>query len=358
MPITLHDIARRARVSHVTVSNVLNRRGCEGEVSARRASIIRRIAVRMGYVPNHAARSLRLGRTHSIVLITSQAFRYPYVHEQIEKLQVELRRHYYRLHLELATTIQEGDQVLRSLTCGVCDGVIVFGVEPPWVRRLHLLRQQGMPVAAIEPPSDLPFDCIDYDRVEAIRLATDHLLQQGFSRVGIVVGKLFDGKEGLRPKLHLDGWRLALRQANGRLDGSLIFRWESGANASDLWRQIRTTRPPPTGLVCYNEQLAARLTHVICADGRRVPEDIALVALGNSWLGDLAAAPLTCVDFNHAAIARGVMNRLMKQMNHPQTPACRILVKPTLTVRESSGASESQDTWRIKATTPQRKESS
>ncbi len=88
--VSLRDIARRARVSHVTVSNVLNRVGREKEVSSRTALLIRRLAREMNYVPNQAARTLKLGKTQTIALATRNSLRYAYSHELVEGLQAQL----------------------------------------------------------------------------------------------------------------------------------------------------------------------------------------------------------------------------------------------------------------------------
>ena len=97
---SVYDIARKARVSQATVSNVLNRPHVSGEVSARTAHRIRRLAEKMDYVPHTAARSLSLGKTNNFVLATTEALYHPYVHELIEAIQKAVATRDYEVLLK------------------------------------------------------------------------------------------------------------------------------------------------------------------------------------------------------------------------------------------------------------------
>lgn len=63
---TIKDIAKRAGVSHGTVSNVLNRRG---NVSAEKIKLVEQAARELGYQPNSQASQLRSGMSRHVCVI-------------------------------------------------------------------------------------------------------------------------------------------------------------------------------------------------------------------------------------------------------------------------------------------------
>src|SRR5690348_12375167 len=69
--VTIADVAREAGVSTATVSFVLNGRGGAVAISETTQATVRAVATRLGYTPNHAARSLRSRRTGIITLLIS-----------------------------------------------------------------------------------------------------------------------------------------------------------------------------------------------------------------------------------------------------------------------------------------------
>jgi LacI family transcriptional regulator len=328
--ITLYDIAKRAKVSHVTVSNAL--RNLNGEVSERQAARIRKLATRMGYAPNLAARNLVSGRTQTVTLITTSGLRHPHVHEMIEHLQAELNLRQYHLNLEQTPNIQDMETVFRTLSRGRCDGVVVFMLSDLLRERLEGVRKKGLPVVAIDPGPDAPFDCVDYDRAEAMRLATSHLLEQGCGRIAIILGQF----HGLYHHLFVQGYRAALEAAGQSFDESLIFDWNVGDDPARLWREMKAAHANLAGIISFNEQLMTGLLHAIRMDGRRVPEEIALVTVGNSWLIELAEVPLTAIDMNRAEISKKVVECLLEQIQKPNIRPRHLLVKPHLVVRASS----------------------
>lgn len=96
--ITIHDVAREAGVSAMTVSNVLNGRG---RVSATTADHIREVVGRMGYRPSVAARRLRLSHQWAITMIIvvedPDFLSDPFITAQVTGLTNYLNRHSYSL---------------------------------------------------------------------------------------------------------------------------------------------------------------------------------------------------------------------------------------------------------------------
>ncbi|MBI4027069.1 MAG: LacI family DNA-binding transcriptional regulator [Verrucomicrobia bacterium] len=332
--VTIRDIARRVGLSHTSVSNVLNRQGHETAVSPRKAERIRRLAARLGYCVNHTARSLRTGRTATIVVAICGSLKYPYVSELVEAFHHQLSTQGYRLNLELMYPLEQVERIYATLHKGRCDGVVF--VRAPANVQAHLLKLKrgGLAVVTTWPTGVAGIDRVDFDGAEASRLAVQHLAEQGHRRIALVVNKV----ELSPPSARVTGYRDALKGAGLEFDARLVIPWEVDSEADGLWRQLGKVRPRPTAVCTYNEEIALQLIHVVCANGMRVPADLAVVTHGNTRVVRHADVPLTAIDYGYADFARAVVDRLLDRIQHPQEAKSHvILIKPTLIVRQSSG---------------------
>ncbi|MBI4027809.1 MAG: substrate-binding domain-containing protein, partial [Verrucomicrobia bacterium] len=68
----------------------------------------------------------------------------------------------------------------------------------------------------------------------------------------------------------------------------------------------------------------------------RVPDEVALVSLGDAEFHEYLNVPMTAVAADHRAMAAAVVERLLAQIRDPRTPPKHIWVKPHLVVRASS----------------------
>ena len=102
-------------------------------------------------------------------------------------------------------------------------------------------------------------------------------------------------------------------------------------------KQLLALEPRPDGVFCFNDANGMGAVKAILETGLRVPQDIAVVAVGNMWNSELLRVPMTTIDQNCMAIgveAARLAFRLIrtKQPIKPET----ILIPSTLLVRESS----------------------
>src|SRR3981081_1236120 len=103
-------------------------------------------------------------------------------------------------------------------------------------------------------------------------------------------------------------------------------------------KRVLTVRPRIDAVFAANDPAAIGAMKAVWEAGLRVPEDIAIVGVGDIALGDLLRVPLTTVGWSrrdqgrHAAEL--LLNGLALEVDEPQ----RVIIPPRLIVRESSGA--------------------
>ncbi|MBI4026872.1 MAG: substrate-binding domain-containing protein [Verrucomicrobia bacterium] len=117
----------------------------------------------------------------------------------------------------------------------------------------------------------------------------------------------------------------------------LLFPWKTDDDPAELWRQIAALKPRPTAIFSYSDELAVGLLRAIRVAGLSVPDDVAIVTQSNTRLTRIAEVPLTVVDGDSRGVAAAAVESLLEQVQHPLAPRRRVLRKPVLLARESSG---------------------
>ena len=334
MPVTIGDVARDLRLSVSTVSKALNDyRDIPAETKAR----VSEAAQRLGYHPSAAARSLRLHRTDRIgVINTSTSYNYDYFMELLRGVTAAAEQADY--NLVLYTNIHTQPQrIQRVCRAREVDGVILLTADDtPAV--LDALTAEDLPVVNLgrrEERVDVSYVAPDV-RAGSV-LATRHLLELGHRRIGLV-SSLLDPRTCAE---RLDGYRTTLEEAGIGFDAALVaeaeYRQAGGTDAMDA---ILTQRPRVTGVVTISNTLAHEAMQSIAAHGLRVPQDVALVAIDDTWLSLMTTPPLTSVRQPLFEMGKRATEVLLATIAEPQQPSQRIVYPVSLVVRASTtGAS-------------------
>ena len=332
MPITIEDVARAAGVSTATVSRAL--RGLP-HVSPVTRSAITAIALELGYVPSRSASNLATGRTRTIGLVTPYVSRWFFSHA-IEAVESVLRAGGYDVLLVLLPPAPARDRVcvdLEQLRQRV-DAVCVLTV-PLTGTELDGLRSLGFPMVFLGG-SVAGSMSVRIDDVEVGRIATDHLISLGHSRIGYLGG---DPAEPLNLHTPVDrraGWRSALRAAGLALDPALdevgAFTVEGGREG--MARLLRLAEPP-TAVFAASDEMAFGALRAARELGWDVPGDVSVIGVDGHELG--AVLDLTTVAQPVADLGRHAAGLLLAalQGDPPHTQE-HMLLPVTLVVRGST----------------------
>ena len=327
---TLSDVAALAGVTPGTASRALNGRGQLRPETRRR---VLAAAERLEFHPNVLAQSLLSGRSRTVGLITTDSigrFSIPVMLGAEDALGAG------QISVLLCDT--RGDAIrerhyLRTLSARGVDGIIVAGrrVDP----RPPLPGTAGIPaVYALGPSTDPDDASVISDDEHGVRLAVQHLLASGRTRIAHVTGPEHHAAATLRAAYT----RAALAEhdlefATGRPHhGEWSEAWGRAAAGTVL-----RTDPRCDAFFCGNDQIARGVADALRESSRRVPGDIAVVGYDNWDVMALSSRPpLTTVDTNLLEVGRTAALHLMDaidgQPHHGvQTVPCHLVV------RESSG---------------------
>lgn len=186
--VTLSYIAHLAKVSPMAVSTALRAPSPKLRLAPKTRERICKIARSLNYIPNPAARSLRLHRTRSIGFYINRpdylSLSTPQIHTLVSTLQERLWASGFRLafhyfepgkELGLHDFLQPGRFV---------DGLLVQGRNLN-TQEIALIRASGMPsVSLYEQIKGL--HSLTVDEFNAGRQAADHLVQKEYRRIGLI----------------------------------------------------------------------------------------------------------------------------------------------------------------------------
>ena len=335
---TLKDVARLAGVSTKTVSRVVNH---QGEIRAETRERVQQAIEQLGYRPNILARSLIHQRTNTLGVV---AWGIDYFGPSRTVVGIEQQAHQldYSLFLNLVDRPDDSgiEQVLDTLITHRVDGIIwavpEVGKNRKWLDSSHL--EQLPPIVFLSMEARPGLSIIAVDNYIGAKQATQHLIEQGRRKIGIITGPLgwWEARERFR------GWEDAMHQAGLATPASMVIEGEwTAASGEQGLSTLLLQEPGVDALFASSDQIALGALSTAHRLGRRIPHDLAIVGFDNIPESACFWPPLTTV-YQHLI----KMGRLAVQTLHRMIEANRqskileeasvILVTPELIIRDSS----------------------
>ena len=323
-PATLKDLARLAGVSVNTASLAIRQSPRLSDDTRRR---VLRLARRLAYVPNSAARNLARNRS-GMIGIYARALQDAVRTRLVNCLFAELHTAEYRPLLGLGEghagpwhtspwirTFQE--LKVEALV------VVVEGVDrlPRWPVKVPAI------LVGCQPRKSLRCDYLGLDRTEGARMGVEHLLARGHSKVLVATpaGNIF-----------ATGCLARLRAAG--IEGQTV---DLGERSNTAWLEKlvdHVTHAPdrPTAAIFGDAPLAARFMHRLNELGWKVPQDLAVISYDYFPWADLLQTPLTTVEQPIEEMALEAVKMIKARLAEPNRPPMQIVLPHRLVVRSST----------------------
>ncbi|MDM0111002.1 LacI family DNA-binding transcriptional regulator [Variovorax sp. J22R133] len=347
---TIQDVAKRAGVSVSTVSNVLN-----GRADRMRAETLSRVEAAieaLGFRPSKLAQQLKTGQTPLIGLLVPSLTNpmYGYIAREIENVAQE--QFGYRLLIGSTYRDREKESAFFEdlFSQGVRRVIVISSLADE--RHFELAAQRGMVVVSYDrgatPGQRSSLEHVMPDNFEAARMATQHLIDRGHRALAFatVAGMT------MSRSAKIDGFYAAAEAAGLRgsaqvLDGGQLNEY-GDAVIAEVGRatalKIAAAPKRPTGIVALNDLMALGLMAGLREAGLSVPRDVSVVGMDGLFLSTLSNPTLTTVELPVRAMARAMVQRVMRQRDDTDMADERTLVfAPTqLAQRESVAAPPSR----------------
>ena len=198
----------------------------------------------------------------------------------------------------------------------------------------ELLTQDAGPVVAIGRATGVPY--VSADNVLGGRLATQHLLREGYEKPGFLYAM-----PNLSPvQDRRQGYRHALRLAGREPDASLEVDCGGLTYGAAIAGAERLFSAGADAIFAYNDVLASGALAACATAGKRVPHDIGIVGYDDTPMAGWPSVNLTSVAHDSQAIGKEAAQMALKLVGRPNARIEPSVLPPRLVVRGSSRRSE------------------
>ncbi len=337
-PVTVHTIAEHVGVSPAAVSTVLANRHEERRLAAGTVERIRQAVRELGYVPNVAARRLRAHdpEVHSLDLGILTTFEAPLllVSRALRELQRTVdarsapdRRFSVSIDMFHAGRLREMPGLLSASRF---NGVIITNTLPA---DDAFLASATLPYAVVVQGRRLPnYCCVLETPGEAGQRAAEILRVGGRRRPVVLTPSLLTETTADRAA----AFCAAFHASTGHEPKRLTAAGFAPGTGAEVLRAHLAKDPRCDGVFAVTDTMALGAYHAIKARGRRVPQDVAVVGVGDSEHVDFFDPPLTCVGPDYDRVVAEVVGLLFNLMSRRRVKPVEVFVPPTAAVRASS----------------------
>jgi DNA-binding LacI/PurR family transcriptional regulator len=326
----MHDVAKVARVSHQTVSRVLNG---HPHVRPDTKARVQRAIAELGYRRNAAARSLVTRRSGVIGVLTPRTELYGPTSSMIAVEMAAREAGYFVSLASVADTSAAAlGTAVEHFKDQAAEAVVLIAPEREWLAAARIVAAD-MPVVTM---------CADFraakpslvsvalDNRAGARLVTDHLLELGHRDIAFVAGSATSPEAAARQR----SWRDEMLRAGLTILRHYPGDWSSASGYAAGWRIVEDG--VPTAVFAANDQMALGVLSALAEAGLDVPGDVSVAGFDDVPDSAYFTPALTTVRQDFAALAQrcvAVLERLLRG-----EPATSVRIRPELVVRASTAS--------------------
>jgi DNA-binding LacI/PurR family transcriptional regulator len=323
----MSDVAVLARVSHQTVSRVINGGNKVAPETRARVEDAMRL---LDYRPSSLARGLVTGRSRTIGVIGFNTTLYGPASTLFGIEQAAYDAEYLTSVVSMPEL--NGESVHRAserLRQHNVEGIIAVAPHQTAIAAVDRLATE-ISVVCVEAGLESSIASVQVDQRGGARAATQHLLDLGHRTVLHVAGP----PSWQEAELRLFGWREALLEAGAAPAAPMFGDWSSESGYR-IGAQIASSAGI-TAVFCANDQMALGLIRGLVEAGLQVPDDISVVGFDGTPDSAYFNPPLTTISQNFIEVGRQSFNLLRDMIDHRPRVDNRIVIPFDLISRSSS----------------------
>lgn len=329
---TIKDVAKLADVSIGTASRVINRK--QTVKPAIRARVLEAIE-RLGYRPNAVAQSMRRQSTQMVGCIIRE-INIPALADFVRAAHDVLDQAGFSLLLSNSEGIEAREkELLERLDSQRTDGIL-FGpyteIDADFERLLSKIKA---PIVLVDRDKPVWADCVMADHVGSAYDATLQLLQLGHKRVLLLTGKnsIYPARERIR------GYRLAHKKMAVPVEENLICA--TGFGSMEGFRHTSSSlvmEHPPTAIIAGGIDMLQGVLKAIRVRNYSIPEDVSVIAVGDSELAELHTPPISTIRWDQGEIGKTAAQLLLNQIKSGKSDIPQRVLLPTEFISRKSVA--------------------
>ena len=324
----IYDVARLAKVSHQTVSRVLNN---NPSIRPETKTRVLKAMESLGYRPSLAARALASSRSKMLGILSSDTdFTGPAA--MVHHMEAAARAQGYFV---VTVGIDANDE--ESVQSGI-DHLMKLGIEglalvTPQLRAVEIARAavSGIPVVTLDSMYRMDELAVSVDNFAGGAAATQHLIDLGHRNIAHI-----SGPQGwFESTTRAAGYTATMLNANLTpqvIDGDWLI--DTGYR---IGKKLDIETKGLTALFIANDRMSFGFMHAMRERGIDVPGRLSIVGFDDLEEATYSSPPLTTLRQDFKALGNRAMNLLLAEISGTSTKKLDRLI-PDLIVRGSTAA--------------------
>lgn len=329
---TIKDIALALKISISTVSRALRDAPDVGE-ETRKA--VKALAEQLDYQPNKLALSLLKKQTNTIGLIIPNL---DYVLATMVKGidEVALEAGYTVMVCQSNESFGREMVNTKRLLESLVDGFIIsVSSETMIFEHIKKIQSKKIPLVLFDRViNGIGAPKVRLDNLEGGRIATQHLIDQGYKKIALLAGPESLGISNERK----EGYLQILNQHKQKIDKNIIIHCDFNQDYAYMaTKELLSMNNRPDAIFAISDRLAIGAMLAIKEMGLKIPKEIGLVGFNNEPITKLVTPTITSVEMFAFEMGKSTA-KLFIQMLHGDMDVSdkEIIVKPKLFIRQSS----------------------
>lgn len=288
---TIKDVAREAGVSVATVSRVINKSPKASENSIKSVTHAMKL---LGYRPNANARALVSQSTNTVGVLVFDVSD-PFFGTLVKAVDNVAREH--GKHTLIGNGYHNAEderQAIELLINNRCESLIIHSKALSDEELIGYANEvKGLVLINRQIP-EIKERCIHLDNYKGTYLATEYLIRHGHSHIGCIASTHQIEDSDMR----VEGYRAALKDHNINLSNSYIEYGEPNSDGGEYaMTNLLAKSLPITGVINYNDNMAAGALSVLDENGIQVPNQMSVIGFDDGLIARYVHPKLTTIRY-------------------------------------------------------------
>ncbi|MBZ9609629.1 LacI family transcriptional regulator [Clostridium estertheticum] len=334
MTVTISDIAQKSKVSHATVSRVLNNSGYVKDETRKK---VQKVIKDLNYTPSAIARSLSKSKTNTIGVIVPDINNLFF--GEIIKGVTEIADE-HNLNIILCDTDENKDKELKAINVLRQQRIQGLLITPTFYKdsgnseNLNALKSLEIPIILIDGHVEyLDFSGVFIDHIKGAYAGTTTLIEAGHTKIAIITGNM-----NSRPaKERLLGYEKALEANNIPVAKEYIFYGDyKYETAYEITKQILKMDNRPTAIFVSSNTMILGCIKAFYEEKIDVPRDMAIIGFDKLDMLNIIGMNISFINGPSIELGRIGMRMLLENLNsNKPTEIKRVTILPEILLKGS-----------------------
>lgn len=338
MPVTIRDVAARAKVSPSTVSRTIRN---SASISKKTQERVRKAMAELGYEATSSNEKENKQQEMAIIGIIfppsqENAYDNPFFMEVIKGITQHSTVRNCLCVMISGSSDQEVIEAIQKVQKQPFPSAFIalFARKPDPV--IEYLYSEGIDYVQIGQPSTHLSEtvCVDNDNLQAGYDAAAHLYHLGHSKIAFVGSSESEMFSAARSR----GYRMYMNEHHLPLPGEYSLDFIQGdeeglKKLSDLIDLDNPNRP--TALIVLDDIYAVVVRQMCAEKGIAVPQDLSLISFNNTIFSQLTYPAITSIDINTFQLGIEAASQAINHLENPNLLASRTIVPYQIVIRDT-----------------------